>query len=223
MREMNKKRYLIAGVLTFLIFFIGFLVGDQMDEQRLGYLSKNLREQRTEYMSLQTQYLYISSLPSEKFCKVANPTLKENLERLSKLLDRLESYEEGSDFNKEEYRVLKREYTISNLRYWMLLKKVKKNCGRNDVSILYFYNKECDICPRQGFVLTQLRSKYEGDLWVFPLDTGLDENMINILKARYNITEVPSLVVNNKVYLDLQSYGKLDKIVARNLENTTKS
>lgn len=223
MREMNKKRYLIAGVLTFLIFLIGLLVGNQMDEQRLGYLSKRLRKQRSEYISLQTQYLYISSLPSEKFCKIANPALKENLERLSGLLNKLEKFREGSDFSKKEYKILKREYILSNLRYWMLLEKVKKTCGREDISILYFYKDKCDVCPKQGFILTQLRSRYEGEVWVFPLDMDMDENMVDILEARYNVTQAPSLVVNKKVYEGFQPYDKLNEIIARELKNTTKS
>ncbi|MFP4045648.1 MAG: thioredoxin family protein [Candidatus Aenigmatarchaeota archaeon] len=218
MREIKKRRYLFAGALTMAIIFSGLAAGEFMDTMRLNYLQNSLEEERIDYKDLQTQYFYLSEVSPEDFCRISDQTIKKSLVRLKGLLDQLSDYQKSSDFSKEEYLDLKRDYTIANLRYWMLLRKSNELCDNDDIWVLYFHEEGCGSCPTQGFILTQIRKTYDKKVWVFPLDMEIEENMITILKERYNVTETPTLVVNDQVHHGFQNHEKVREIVAEELE-----
>ena len=57
-RKINFRRYIIAGIITFLVFSLGILLGFIMDFERLDYLEKTSKTQDLNYKSLQLQYLF---------------------------------------------------------------------------------------------------------------------------------------------------------------------
>ena len=49
---------------------------------------------------------------------------------------------------------------------------------------------------------------------LIPLPIDGDISMINIMEATYNISNVPTILINEKVKLDgLQSYDELDSLI----------
>ena len=115
--------------------------------------------------------------------------------------------------SEKSYTELKREYIISQMRYWLLNKKIKESCPAKHVSVLYFYsNEECDDCGPQGTILSYLKEKLKDRLLIFSLDADfVDEPMINILKETYNITETPSIVIEEEVFNNLVNKEDITK------------
>lgn len=216
MRAINKKRYLIAGILTVVIFSVGILIGMGMDEQRLSYLKDINRRQEVEIASLQLQYVYLNQLSPETFCTVSDKAIKNNLYKLDEILSQLENFKKKTTFNEESYRWLQRQYIIYNLRYWFLIERRKELCNKTFVTALYFYTEKCDQCELQGFILTQLRRSYN-NLLVFPLNLDINEPMVQILKERYNITSVPSVVVDGEVHEGFVEYSEMKEIIGKEL------
>ena len=141
--------------------------------------------------------------------------MEKNIIELDKMRERLEKYNEATySGNNEEFNLLRREYTLAELRYWMFVKQAKEICPMDAVTLLYFYGAGCESCGAQGTILTHLKSKFENKLLVFALDADFkDEAMIDILKASYEIKVVPTLIIEDKKYEDMQTEGQILKVI----------
>ena len=56
-RSISLERYIIAGVITFLIFTLGLSLGFVLDQKRVSWIEETSNEQELDYKSLQLQYL----------------------------------------------------------------------------------------------------------------------------------------------------------------------
>jgi len=168
-------------------------------------------------MSLQFQYLYLSSLTeTNESCLVLHTALDDSVRQLSRSLDEYQAYRKDTTINVGDYLVIGRRYLIDNLRYWFLAQESKDKCAIDLVNILYFYSaKDCSDCPDQGTILTYFKKLYGEKVLVFPIDVDLElsESLITILKVRYDITTYPSLVVSDEKYEGMLSKDELGEII----------
>ncbi|MBU1205092.1 MAG: hypothetical protein KKE93_04240 [Nanoarchaeota archaeon] len=204
-REFNKKRYIIAALLTLSIFFLGLMLGLVIEGKRVQYIESMNRIEKLDYSSLQLQYAYIDQLSQEKNCDAVSKTFEKNILNLEEVRSRLENYERNANLNKKDFHTLKREYIIAQLNYWLLAQRTKKICDQDLVTILYFYStdKECPDCGEQAFILTYLKNEFKDKLLIFALDsTYADEPMIEMLKDQHGISRYPTLIIEGHVFED---------------------
>ena len=119
MRDYRKTRYLFAGLITIAIFALGLMLGFVVEGKRVTTVKTLFDTQRTEFASSQLQYSYVSSLNSQEACPAIYTIFFNNIKNLDETAHRLESYVKDSKLNDENFAVLKREYTIEQLRYWL--------------------------------------------------------------------------------------------------------
>lgn len=202
-RKVSKEKYIIALILTLGIFLLGMLFGLFVESKRLVYVENEERLQEIDFSSLQLQYQYINQLSEERDCEALMDTYDISLENLDDTRVRIEEYEDSTKMNKEEFEVLKREYTIAQLNYYLFAKKTKKLCNPDLVTILYFYDEaaKCPLCEEQAFVLTHLKKKFQEKLLIFALDARQEnEPMIKLLKKRYGAEFFPVTVIEDNVF-----------------------
>lgn len=216
-RKINLGIYFMVGFLTLLIFLLGVTMGIVIDNIRLQSATLTSEEKELDYTSLQFQYLYLSTLENtNESCGVFQATLENSLRELSESFEKIESYEEESNINKQEYQLILRKYILDNLRYWLFAQRTKKLCQADTVNILYFYSgKYCDICPNQGVILTYFKKLFGERLLVFPIDTDFSnkEQSIYILMGKYNITSYPSIILENEKYEGVVSKEELGRLI----------
>ena len=115
---------------------------------------------------------------------------------------RLEEYEDKNRPT-EEYLALKAEYTKVSLRAWIIANSNYERCETEVLPILYFYSKECNDCIMQGEMLDNLKgflAERGKTMIAFTLDFDYDEPTLDLVKKYYNVTEVPAIVINGKLY-----------------------
>lgn len=215
-RSLRKGRYFIAFFLTAAVFIIGILLGFLVSDYRSSSIDDVTKSQRLDYDSLQLQYVYINAFLKENNCEAAMKALDKNLNDLELTRLKLEAYLSSPVSDKKDLNILKREYLLAEVRYWLFLKQTEGVCEDTDrVSVLYFYsNEDCPDCVTQGVILTYLKDKLEERFLVFALDYNFgEEPLIDILKDSYNITSVPSIVVQNKSYPGLKTEGEILSII----------
>ncbi|MBI2652295.1 hypothetical protein HYX00_02410 [Candidatus Woesearchaeota archaeon] len=201
MRNLSRDKYIIAGAITLGIFFLGLFLGLAIEGKRVNYIESVSRRQNLDFSSLQLQYAFIDQLSQEKNCLAVQKTFEQNINNLESTRIRLENFDLDAKLNKNELDVLKREYVLAQIRYWMLAKTTKKLCNTDIVNILYFFSdeKECNDCDKQAFVLTYLKKKFKDKLLIFSFDSKFEsEPMISLLKKTYNATNYPTLVIEEK-------------------------
>ena len=218
-RIISSERYIIAGVITFLIFALGLSLGFVLDQKRVTWIEETSEKQELDYKSLQLQYLYLNTLENnEKSCAVLSSTLKSTLITLSETLGDIEEFKEDTKLNKNEYKALLRKFTIDNLNYWLFAEKSKKSCDMDAVSVLYFFSRNnCNICPNQGIILSYFKGIFDEDLLIFPIDADLkeEEPIISLLEAVYDVGSYPTLIIDERPYRRIVPKDELGKIICK--------
>jgi len=223
MGEEKIHRYVIAGVITLLLFLLGFSLAIILDLSRSKWAESKISEQEVEYKSIQMQYQLISEIMnsnknSNESCGAMKVALTSAVIDLNKALDKFLKYEKESRIDIKA-ETTKREYFLANIRYWMLADKYIERCKPEDlVIILYFYDPICVDCPRQGTLLTYYKNIFGNRLLVFPLDMSLEsyEPVANMMKELYNVTYYPTIVINNTKYEGVIEKEELKRLICQN-------
>lgn len=218
MRKVNTRLYVVAGVITVVVFVLGLLLGIVIENERVNVIKSREREHTINFDSLQLQYLYISSLLERNgSCPAISTSLNRYINATEKSRMELESYIDKNIMHGNEFELLKREYMIAQLNYWIMSKKTKAICGSDFVTVLYFHSKRCDRCDDQGFVLDYFKKMLGDRLLVFTIDAEFSvEPNIPLLVDTYNITQMPTLIIDEKKFEGFQSKDALmDELCSR--------
>ena len=208
-RKISKGKYIIAFIITIAIFIAGLLLGLALTKERIAQAEESTSNQQAAYDSIQLQYLLLKNLEQENNCPAAIKTLETNIFELDNARIKLESYiSQSLNEQSPDFILLKRKYTLSEIRYWLLTQEAEKICRNNFVSILYFYsNENCDDCISQGAILTFIKEKFEEKVLIFALDTDFKqkEPLIGVLEQAFGIEKTPTLIVGGEKYEGLTS------------------
>jgi len=218
-RKASRNKYIIAVVFTITAFLLGFLVNSVIEGKRLDLSQQVLSEQKVELESLYVQFLYTDLLATEENCSEALGVLDYNLNILGETQRKLEEYNSEASLRKESFPLILRTYYLEEIKFWLLAQKIQRLCKDNFDHILvlnFFYGSkyECGDCESQNFILTNLKNEFKDDLLIFNFNVKFtDEPMVHILKEKYNITEYPTIIINNKKFEGLTSEKILFNVV----------
>lgn len=193
------RNALIALVITIaLVATVAYAIS-YLNRQRVEALSAIEAQLSIDTISLDTQFSLLEAAPCD------NATSTDITGDLTDLGNRL-SYTEnqlGSD-NAQVIR-LKQQYSLLEIRDYLVTKKLAAACGTKPVTVLYFYSNvagDCPECDKAGYALSYLRDTYP-TLRVYSFDyhlgLGALETLIGIEKVP---AKFPAFVINGKA-----SYG----------------
>jgi hypothetical protein len=222
-RQLSKQRMIFALIITLLIFAVGFLLGMVVDYERLVTSGQSNQNQEMNYNSLQLQYLYLSNLgTSENVCPTLRVALEDSIKELSYSLEAFDRYSQNTLFQDAPYEALERKYLQDNLRYWLFSTQLQQACESDVINVLYFYSdKDCAVCQNQGTVLTYFKQKLDDKLLVFPVNVDLaeEEQFLTILTTSYNVTQLPTLIINDNKLEGVQSRDQLSRVICEQTTN----
>ncbi|MBI5871681.1 hypothetical protein HZB88_01195 [archaeon] len=216
MRQISTRKYIIAFVITLAVFIIGMLAGVTVEKARANKADFLNLEQTIAYSSLQLQEAYLDSFEN-KSCSAMDVILANNLVSLDKAMRKVTDYEKNSLSSKEELKLNLRNYFLTEIRYLMLLEKVEKACNSSAAVILYFYG--ADETNEQGYALDYIKKVFGDGVLIFSFDYEMrdEEPMIDVLLKNYNITIVPSLVIEGERLSGFVDEDELYKIMEKKL------
>ena len=204
-------KHITVFVITLGIFLSVFYVSNVLTTKKLNELTSVENNISTDLLSAEAQYSLLGELDCSQ---VTTTVLSDQLNTLSKKIEYLESSNGKSD----ELTQLKKQYSLLEIKDYLLMKEITNRCGQKSVFILYFYttSSNCSECVKQGFVLTDLREKYPA-LRVYSFDYGLNLSAIETLIKIYHIedTKLPALVADGHVYTGFHSVDDVEKLVPK--------
>lgn len=210
-KKLNLGRHFVVLLATAIIFAGGFYLSNIVVEKKISNIAKLQQGLSIDILSLETQFSILSQAP----CKNLNEsTLTKELFDISQKLESV-----GNTLGKDnpDFLMLKKYYSILEIKHWLLLKKVAKDCKTNVVSIVYFYGdkKNCSSCEDQGYILTTLREKYPF-LRVYSFDYNLALAPLDTIKSIYRLKpDLPIVVVNDDEFYGLKSKEELEEILSQ--------
>lgn len=214
MVKVSFKIYVITFLITFLILGMGIYSGLFLSQEKIKFLEEELLKIKISQEDTNFQFILLNEFPNQS-CTLLTQNFYKLQTEASELGEKVKYYEKVEKFKSSTFKTLKKSYTLTLLRYWYLTKRLKEECNQSYVIILYFYsNFNCPDCMKQGAALLYLKEKYKEKVMIFAIDLGLEDELgsVKLLKLGYNITTVPSLVINDKKYEGFVNADELERI-----------
>jgi hypothetical protein len=216
MEKQHKNIWLKHITVLFItvgIFGTIFYISSSLTDRKIAELNTIQNNISIDLLSAETQYSLLGELDCNQ---VSTSVLSDQLNMLSGKIEYL-----GSNGSSEDLVQLKKQYSLLEIKDYLLMKEITKRCGQKSVFMLYFYttSENCSECVKQGYVLTSLREKYPA-LRVYSFDYGLNLSAIETLIKIYGIedTKLPALVSDRQVYTGFHSVEDIEKLVPKLVE-----
>ena len=203
-------KYILVFFVTFAVFAIAWVLSAQINERKFANLKAEQDQVSIGILSSETEF----DLLKEGTCDDnVGSVFAESLASLASKI----SYSEQNVATPQEIAALKKQYTLLEVRDFLLAKRAAERCKQSFTSILYFYgtSEGCPECVKQGYVLDALR-QLDPQIRIYAFDYNLDLSTIKALVSIYNISDaLPALVINGVTYQGFQSLADLKVLVSK--------
>jgi hypothetical protein len=191
----------IAGTVVYTVSYL--------NRARITELGTIENQLSIDTLSLETQFSLLEAAPCDS--TASSTTLTSELADLG---DRLAYTESQLGKNNVQVMQLKKQYSLLEIRDYLITKELGTACGTKPVTVLYFYSNtgDCSECDKAGYALSYLHNTYPA-LRVYSFDYNLD---LGALKTFITVNKVqgalPAFVVNGKHSYGFTSLEDLEKI-----------
>lgn len=194
------RNSLIALAVTVVIIGTVIYAVNYLDGRRVAELSSIQNQLATNTLSVETQFALLEAVPCENLTE--GNTLSATL---SDLGARLAFTEERLGATNPEVLELKKQYTLLEIRDYLLMKRLSRACNADSPVALYFYSNvpgACVDCDRASYALSYLHETYP-NIRVYSFDYNLDLGALKTLIAVEKIKpDFPAFIIEGK-----RSYG----------------
>ena len=209
-RKISFKKYFVAFVLTLIIFSGGLLIGMMYENVRLNHSKQISLEEKVSLRSIHLQQNYIDSGLAD--CNSLNKILDTNLNELGRKMAEVLSYEKDSLFNEDEFNLVLRDYFLTEIQFLLTAQEIDQKCNNDNIKIVYFYDESS--YDTQGDILGYIKKLFKSDVLIFSFNSEFkEEPMIQLLLTSYNVTEFPSVIIEDKLYSGHNSLKKMYEII----------
>ncbi len=203
--EGKFKIFIESLIITFFILTIGFFIGFSIESHRTNKIIDYYTNYEIESLDLKLQNYYYQIMDSEA-CESA---IKQNFIFADDLYTRgleIEKFEEASQITESIVRE-KRRYALLKTELWLNTILLKEKCGHPFDTVVYLFShdpKNNVIVSEQKIisnVLKSVKEKKGNDIILIPIAGDMGLGAINLQMRRYNITELPSIIINENTVL----------------------
>jgi hypothetical protein len=199
------KKYLIVFLITCSIFAVAWYVSAYFNERRISELREIQNKISTDILSSETKFAQLDEVSCDN---IDNTTLSNELAELANKI----TYGEESVNDKAQIDMLKNQYTILEVKDFLLNKRIADRCNKPIATILYFYTDKdhCPDCVKQSYVLDALRGRYK-NVRVYSFDYDLDLSTVKALRTIYDVTDtLPAVVIDGVTH---SGFTSLDRMI----------
>ncbi len=215
------RNALLALAITAAIIGTVFYAVNHLNQQRIQELSAIEDQLATDTLSLETQFALLEDASCQDLLE-GNILSRE----VSTLGERLAATEARLGSDNQEVLRIKKQYTLFQIRDYLLTNRVAKACKDADPTvILYFYSSadDCLDCERAGYALSYLREKYP-TLRVYTFDYNLDLGALKTLISVEKIdSRFPAFVIEGEQVYGFESAEEFEKLLPKSLRDTASS
>ncbi len=202
------RNVLIAFIITIaiggsVVYAVNYLNGLRIKD--LGAIQEKLS---VDTLSLETQISLLESAP----CSIVG-TGTDLTSELDDLGQRLSYTENQLGSNDPQVILLKQQYSLLEVRDYLVTNKLAKTCNTKQVTVLYFYSNgsDCTNCDRAGYALSYLHDTYP-NIRVYSFDYDLDLGAEKTLLSIEKITgPLPAFVIAGKTSYGFTDLATLEK------------
>ena len=202
-----RNALISLGITLALIATVAYAV-NYLNNARLVELAAISDQLAIDTLSLDTQFSLLAAAPCES---VASSTTL--ISELADFGSRLSYAENQLGTNDAQVVRLKEQYSLLEIRDYLITTQLAKTCGTKPVIVLYFYSNagDCDACDKAGYALSYLRDTYPA-LRVYSFDYNLDLGALKTLIAVLRVKNaLPAFIINGKPFYGFTALEDLEK------------
>lgn len=195
----TSRNAILALFITLAIIGTVVYAVNYLDQQRVQELNAIQTQLSTDTLSIETQFSLLEEVPCEDI--VEGTLLSQEVGTLG---DKLAYTENRLGSDNAEVLQLKKQYTLLQIRDYLLTKRLRETCDLEPVVALYFYSNagDCKDCERAGAALSYLRETYPR-LRVYSFDYHLELGALQTLEQVEKVEPTfPAFIIEGK-----RSYG----------------
>jgi len=214
-RKISYNKYIGAVLIAVFFIIAGVFIGN--------YLAENKSNDLLISQKAISALLELSKLKEEcnvtrniNYCNLSWSDIWKEKVATGEILNALETR-----LGKDNARVLEQKAIYNEVQYntFELVDKVNKECDYNWSIILFFYTNDKEdergdykLSEIQGSVLDTLYN-LNANVRIFSFDIGVDGAAVQNLLKEFNITYVPSLVVNGEIYQRFMTRDEIQRVL----------
>lgn len=206
---MNKKRKknTIVLLITIGIFVSVFSLVGILNARKQKNISNLQTKITLDLIANETQFDLLKNAP----CKsIKGSYVSKELEEIG---NKLSYAEEAQGAETKNIVDLKKYYSLLQVKDYLLSQEIAKKCDIEIESIVYFYEKDCSECIKQGYVLTELKKKYPW-LRIYSFDRLLDFSIVETFAGLYDLSEdAPIIIIDGKKYSGLKKVNEIEAFI----------
>jgi hypothetical protein len=204
------RNIIISLVITALLIGTVIFSINYLNQKRVAELNTIEDQLSTDTLSVETQYSLLEDAPCSDFTTGSSTEDTLLSQEVSDIGDQLSYAEDKLGETDPQVIQLKDQYTLLEIRDYLLSEQISKTCGLNPTIVLYFYSNagDCtDECNRAGYALSYLHQTYP-QLRVYSFDYNLNLGALKTLEELEQVKgPFPAFVINHKQY---QGFTNLD-------------
>lgn len=212
------RNALIALLLTIVLTGTVAYAVSYLNRARIAELSAIEDQLSIDTLSLDTQFSLLAAAPCES---AASSTAF--IGKLADLGERLAYAESQLGADNAQVIRLKQQYSLLEIRDYLITKQLAKECGTKPVTVLYFYSNagDCEECDKAGYALSYLHDTYPA-LRVYSFDYNLDLGALQTLVALLKVKKaLPAFVINGKSVYGFTTLADLEAQFPKGALSTT--
>lgn len=208
--KIQWQKYALVFVITAAIFGTAVYANSLLNDRRVANIQSIQQKISTDILSLETQFDLLEELSCRDISE--NSVLSGELNSLA---SRLAFTEEALGSTNDEVISLKQQYSLLQIKDYLLMQRIAEKCSLKPVFVLYFYSNagDCADCTRMGYVLTYLREAYP-KLRVYSFDYNLDLAALRTLIAINKVeSNLPALIVGKNLSYGYKEPEDIEKLI----------
>jgi hypothetical protein len=204
------NKYAAAVGFATIIFLLGIFLGNYFVQEKISAINEMQDSVRLEVMSMELQ----NQLFQERPCSDPMIPLEGKLEEIT---SKITSTENRLGKDNTQVLEIKKYYSLIEINHYLLMKSRKDKCNSDYSLVLFFYSNKNNVLEseKQGYVLDNLKGKYTSDkIKVYSFDRDLDLDIIKTIVSFYNITDVPTTIIDEKKLEGFHDKEEVEELIA---------
>jgi len=201
----NQKRiFLYAFLLTFIVFNVGIFMGYMLETSRVDKINTFYLEAEMELLDQRIQKDALELI--ELDCELL---VQENINFADRIFQEallIQRYEDANRMN-EEITFQHKRYDLLRTLFWINSIRIKEKCNSDYHNVVYFYkfnNPSIEQESKQRFfsnLLIEIKQEYGNKVMLIPIAADNNLPSINLLLNEYNITEFPTVLIDEDIII----------------------
>jgi len=211
----TKKQYLFieALLVAAFLFSFGILIGVFIENARANLVGNNLAQLETEIMDARL----VSNLINLVSCDIAKKETLDFADRVFLEAKTLDKFERSSEITKS-IKVQHKKYDLLRAMIWVTSINIKERCGYGYHNVVYIYKYKNPSLTEKATqtvisnILSDIKDEKGDEVLLISMAGDNDLPSINLLLGAYNVTELPAIVIDEKIILtDIKNKEDIEK------------